>query len=143
MVSLIFMWVLSDNVNLCMFIQENVTKQTIMEMARSEQLREKQDMEKKLQKLSKTMDYLERAKREEAAPLIEAAFQRRLVEEKVLHEREQQVCLHVLCTLVDGVVFISIVCHPSFEFKSLSLSSPFAISSFSFVHISSCAFHLL
>ncbi|MBA0654434.1 hypothetical protein Goklo_021440 [Gossypium klotzschianum] len=36
------------------------------------------------------MDHLERAKREEAAPLIEAAFQRRLVEEKVLHEREQQ-----------------------------------------------------
>lgn len=92
------MRVLSDNVNLCMFIQENVTKQTIMEMALSEQLRERQEMEKKLQKLAKTMDYLERAKREEAAPLIEAAFQRRLVEEKVLHEREQQVCLHVLCT---------------------------------------------
>ncbi|CAL9233657.1 unnamed protein product, partial [Arabidopsis halleri] len=29
------------------------------------------EMEKKLQKLAKTMDYLERAKREEAAPLIE------------------------------------------------------------------------
>ncbi|KAJ6370498.1 hypothetical protein OIU76_028724 [Salix suchowensis] len=38
----------------------------------------------------KTMDYLERAKREEAAPLIEAAFQQRLVEEKALHEHEQQ-----------------------------------------------------
>ncbi|KAG5244746.1 eukaryotic translation initiation factor [Salix suchowensis] len=47
-------------------------------------------MEKKLQKLVKTMDYLERAKREEAAPLIEAAFQQRLVEEKALHEHEQQ-----------------------------------------------------
>jgi translation initiation factor 3 subunit A len=62
-----------------------------MERALSEQLRERQEMEKKLQKLVKTMDYLERAKREEAAPLIEAAFQQRLVEEKALHEHEQQV----------------------------------------------------
>ncbi|XP_045822605.1 eukaryotic translation initiation factor 3 subunit A-like [Trifolium pratense] len=38
----------------------------------------------------KTMDHLERAKREEAAPLIEAAYQQRLVEERILHEREQQ-----------------------------------------------------
>lgn len=69
---------------------EKVTKESLMELARSEQLRERQEMEKKLQKLAKTMDYLERAKREEAAPLIEAAFQQRLVEEKVLHEHEQQ-----------------------------------------------------
>lgn len=61
-----------------------------MELALSEQLRERQEMEKKLQKLAKTMDYLERAKREEAAPLIEVAFQRRLVEEKDIHERDQQ-----------------------------------------------------
>nr|KJB26361.1 hypothetical protein B456_004G238100 [Gossypium raimondii] len=54
------------------------------------QLKERQEQEKRLQKVAKTMDHLERAKREEAAPLIEAAFQRRLVEEKVLHEREQQ-----------------------------------------------------
>ncbi|TYJ23943.1 hypothetical protein E1A91_A08G227200v1 [Gossypium mustelinum] len=53
-------------------------------------LKERQEQEKRLQKVAKTMDHLERAKREEAAPLIEAAFQRRLVEEKVLHEREQQ-----------------------------------------------------
>ncbi|KAL8088616.1 eukaryotic translation initiation factor 3 subunit A-like isoform X2 [Apium graveolens] len=69
---------------------EKVTKQSLMELALSEQLREKQEMEKRLQKLGKTMDYLERAKREEAAPLIDAAFQRRLSEEKVLHEHEQQ-----------------------------------------------------
>ncbi|MFZ8272504.1 hypothetical protein ACO1K0_14120, partial [Staphylococcus aureus] len=66
------------------------TKQSLMELALNEQLRERQEMEKRLQKLGKTMDYLERAKREEAAPLIEAAFQRRLVEERVLHEHEQQ-----------------------------------------------------
>ncbi|KAF8403981.1 hypothetical protein HHK36_012091 [Tetracentron sinense] len=69
---------------------EKVTKQTLIELALSEQLRERQEMEKKLQKLAKTMDYMERAKREEAAPLIEAAFQQRLVEEKIIHEREQQ-----------------------------------------------------
>ncbi|KAJ4849475.1 Eukaryotic translation initiation factor 3 subunit A [Turnera subulata] len=69
---------------------EKVTKQALVERALSEQLRERQEMEKKLQKLVKNLDYLERAKREEAAPLIEAAFQRRLVEEKALHEREQQ-----------------------------------------------------
>ncbi|KAL3515996.1 hypothetical protein ACH5RR_022898 [Cinchona calisaya] len=68
---------------------EKVTKRTLMVLAQSEQLRERQEMEKKLQKLAKTMDYFERAKREEAAPLIESAFQHRLVEEKVLHEHEQ------------------------------------------------------
>ncbi|KAF7818517.1 Eukaryotic translation initiation factor 3 subunit A [Senna tora] len=69
---------------------EKMTKQTLMELTLTEQLRERQEMEKKLQKLAKTMDYLERAKREEAAPLIEAAYQKRLVEERILHEREQQ-----------------------------------------------------
>ncbi|KAF7804556.1 Eukaryotic translation initiation factor 3 subunit A [Senna tora] len=69
---------------------EKLTKQTLMELTLTEQLRERQEMEKKLQKLAKTMDYLERAKREEAAPLIEAAYQKRLVEERLLHEREQQ-----------------------------------------------------
>ncbi|XP_027349299.1 eukaryotic translation initiation factor 3 subunit A [Abrus precatorius] len=69
---------------------DKITKQTLMELTLTEQLRERQEMEKKLQKLAKTMDYLERAKREEAAPLIEAAYQQRLVEERILHEREQQ-----------------------------------------------------
>lgn len=69
---------------------EKVTKQTLMELALSEQLRERLEMEKKLQKLVKTMDFLERAKREEAALLIESAFQHRLIEEKILHEREQR-----------------------------------------------------
>ncbi|GFP84864.1 eukaryotic translation initiation factor 3 subunit a [Phtheirospermum japonicum] len=69
---------------------EKLTKEALMELARSEQLREKQEMEKRLLKLGKNMDYLERAKREESAPLIEAAFQRRLVEEEALHELEQK-----------------------------------------------------
>ncbi|KAK8506807.1 hypothetical protein V6N13_052167 [Hibiscus sabdariffa] len=69
---------------------EKLTKQTLIERALSEQLKERQEQEKRLQKVAKTMDHLERAKREEAAPLIEAAFQQRLVEEKLLHDREQQ-----------------------------------------------------
>ncbi|XP_024962459.1 eukaryotic translation initiation factor 3 subunit A-like [Cynara cardunculus var. scolymus] len=69
---------------------EKVTKQTLMELALQEQVRERQEMEKKLQKLIKTMDHFERAKREEAAPLIEAAYERRLGEEKLHHERQQQ-----------------------------------------------------
>ncbi|EOY11582.1 hypothetical protein SCA6_003314 [Theobroma cacao] len=69
---------------------EKLTKQTLLERAMNEQLKERQEQEKRLQKVAKTMDHLERAKREEAAPLIEAAFQQRLVEEKVLHEHEQQ-----------------------------------------------------
>lgn len=36
------------------------------------------------------MDYLERAKSEEEAPLIEDAFKRRLVEEAALHEQKYQ-----------------------------------------------------
>lgn len=79
------------NLDNYIFLQDKMTKEEAMEFALSEQLRERQEMEKKLQKLAKTMDYLERAKREESAPLIEAAFQQRLVEERVLHEREQKV----------------------------------------------------
>ncbi|TYI16237.1 hypothetical protein ES332_A08G241900v1 [Gossypium tomentosum] len=65
-------------------------RKPILDGAMSEQLKERQEQEKRLQKVAKTMNHMERAKREEAAPLIEAAFQRRLLEEKVLHEREQQ-----------------------------------------------------
>ncbi|MBA0786872.1 hypothetical protein Gotri_028070, partial [Gossypium trilobum] len=81
---------------------EKLTKQTLIERALSEQLKERQEQEKRLQKVAKTMDHLERAKREEAAPLIEAAFQRRLVEEKVLHEREQQLEVELSRQRYDG-----------------------------------------
>ncbi|CAH1422859.1 unnamed protein product [Lactuca virosa] len=69
---------------------EKVMKQSLMELAMQEQVRERQEMEKKMQKLIKTMDHFKRAKREEAAPLIEATFQRCLAEEKLRHEHEQQ-----------------------------------------------------
>ncbi|CAN7014112.1 unnamed protein product [Brassica rapa subsp. trilocularis] len=50
----------------------------------------REERERNLLKLAKTMDYLERAKREESTPLIEAAYQQRLVEEIESHERDQQ-----------------------------------------------------
>nr|KAJ0203074.1 hypothetical protein LSAT_V11C500267100 [Lactuca sativa] len=53
-------------------IIEGVTEQSLMELVMQEQVRERQEMEKRIQKLIKTMDHFERAKREEAAPLIEA-----------------------------------------------------------------------
>ncbi|RID72796.1 hypothetical protein BRARA_C04673 [Brassica rapa] len=49
-----------------------------------------EERERKLLKLAKTMDYLQRAKREESTPLIEAAYQQRLVEEIESHEHDQQ-----------------------------------------------------
>jgi translation initiation factor 3 subunit A len=71
-------------------IDGKLTKQVVMEMQIAEQQREKLEMERRLVKLGKSMDYFERAKREEAAPLIQAAFQHRLEQERILHEREQQ-----------------------------------------------------
>ncbi|XBI75335.1 hypothetical protein VPH35_068716 [Triticum aestivum] len=70
-------------------IEGDMTKQSAMEVVRTRQIRERDEMEKKLQKLAKKMDHLERAKRQEEAPLIEEAFQKRLQEEKILHEQEQ------------------------------------------------------
>ncbi|KAI3951766.1 hypothetical protein MKW98_013824 [Papaver atlanticum] len=71
-------------------IGEGATTQQILEMAIQEQLKARQELEKRLQKLAKTMDHMERARREEEAPLIDAAFQQRLVEGKIAHERDQQ-----------------------------------------------------
>ncbi|KAL4178662.1 hypothetical protein AMTRI_Chr13g116200 [Amborella trichopoda] len=69
---------------------EKVTKQSLLELALSEQLKERQEMERKLQKMAKTMDHMERAKREEEVPLILAAYQQRLVDDKILFEDEQK-----------------------------------------------------
>ncbi|BBN07287.1 translation initiation factor 3 subunit A [Marchantia polymorpha subsp. ruderalis] len=67
-----------------------LTKQSLMEEALSEQIKERQEMERKLQKLSKTMDHLERAKREEERPLIEAAYQKRLADDEVFYAQQQE-----------------------------------------------------
>nr|XP_029120494.1 eukaryotic translation initiation factor 3 subunit A isoform X2 [Elaeis guineensis] len=68
---------------------DKLAKKDLLQHIVDEQVKGRQEMEKKLQKLAKTMDYMERAKREEEAPLIEEAYQQHLVEEKILHEHEQ------------------------------------------------------
>ena len=55
-----------------------------MEQALYQKLKERQEMERKLHKLAKTMDYLERAKREEETHLIEASYQKHLVYDEIL-----------------------------------------------------------
>ncbi|KAM3207007.1 hypothetical protein ACQJBY_062288 [Aegilops geniculata] len=70
-------------------IEGDMTKQSAIEVVRTRQMRERDEMEKKLQKLAKKMDHLERAKRQEEAPLIEEAFKKRLQDENILHEQEQ------------------------------------------------------
>ncbi|CAN6463503.1 unnamed protein product [Victoria cruziana] len=69
---------------------EKVTKQALLELALNEQLKERQEMERKLQKLAKTMDYLERAKREEESPLIEEAYKQCLKDDEIFFERQQK-----------------------------------------------------
>lgn len=64
-----------------------------MEEALSEQMKERQEMERKLQKLSKTMDHLERAKREEERPLIEETYMKRLEDDEKFYEQQQEVTL--------------------------------------------------
>ncbi|KAK6145005.1 hypothetical protein DH2020_021825 [Rehmannia glutinosa] len=68
---------------------EKITKQTLLELAVTEQLREKQEMEKNYRSLPRLW-ITWRGQKEEAAPLIVAAFKQRLVEEEALHELEQQ-----------------------------------------------------
>lgn len=48
------------------------------------------EVERKLARLAKNMDHLERARREEEAPLLEAAYQARLQDDKAFHEQQQQ-----------------------------------------------------
>jgi len=63
----------------------------VMEQAMQELLNKRQEMERKFQKLEKARDYLERAKREEEAPLIEAAYQKCLVDDELFFQYRQQV----------------------------------------------------
>ena len=70
---------------------QKIDKRSLMEDAIKEQIKERQDMERKLVRLAKMMDHLERAKREEEVPLIEAAYKVKMAEdEKFHHEMQQQ-----------------------------------------------------
>eukprot|EP00249_Psilotum_nudum_P025011 c29348_g1_i1 orf=523-3702(-) len=67
-----------------------ITKQSLMEEALNEQQRERQEFERKLLKLSKTLDHFERAKREEEHSLIEAAYRKGLEDDAIFYDQQQQ-----------------------------------------------------
>ena len=69
---------------------QKLDKRTLMEDAIKEQIKERQEMERKLMRLAKMMDHLERAKREEEVPLIEAAYKVKMAEDEKFHHEMQQ-----------------------------------------------------
>lgn len=68
---------------------EKIDRQALMHEALTEQLKERQELERKLARLTKQMDHFERAKREEEVPLLEEAFKIRKVEDEVYHKEQQ------------------------------------------------------
>ncbi len=87
-----------------------MTKQSLMEEALSEQMKERAEMERKLQKLSKTMDHLERAKREEERPLIEEAHEKRLQDDEKFYKEQQEVTFPVPVNTQDNIHFLFLNC---------------------------------
>jgi translation initiation factor 3 subunit A len=69
---------------------QKLDKRSLMQDAIKEQIKERQDMERKLVRLAKSMDHLERAKREEEVPLIEAAYKVKMSEDEKYHMEMQQ-----------------------------------------------------
>lgn len=69
--------------------KEQLDKRQLMQDALQEQIRERQDMEKKLNKLAKQLDHFERAKREEEAPLIEEHYRKMLERDQEYLQRIQ------------------------------------------------------
>ena len=63
------------------------TKQDVV----AERLKEQADLERKLTRLAKSMDHLERARREEEAPYVEEAYKRRAEEDSRLQEEMRRV----------------------------------------------------
>eukprot|EP00899_Mesostigma_viride_P024205 jgi/Mesvir1/496/Mv11365-RA.2 len=68
-------------------------KRALMEEAISEQIRERQELERKLAKLSRTMDYLERARREEERPLLVEEMKKKAAEDAEHHRAQWEVYL--------------------------------------------------
>jgi len=73
-------------------IDENtkLDKRQLMEDALTEQIKERQETERKLQRLSKQMDHLERARREEEVPLLKELYQKKLVDDKAWAEKQEE-----------------------------------------------------
>ena len=70
---------------------EVMSKQAIMQAQLSEQIKTRQELERKLERSSKTMDYMERARREEEKPLLDEEQKRRIKEDESYHSEQQAV----------------------------------------------------
>jgi protein subunit release factor A len=68
-----------------------LNKRQLMEEALTESIRERQELERKLSKLSKTMDYFERAKREKERALLLEAFKQKQQDDEVYYNQQQEV----------------------------------------------------
>jgi translation initiation factor 3 subunit A len=56
----------------------------------SEREKEKTEMERKLARMAKQLDHLERARREEEVPYLAAFYKQREEEDRQIHEQLQQ-----------------------------------------------------
>mmetsp|Transcript_33886 Transcript_33886/g.95996 ORF Transcript_33886/g.95996 Transcript_33886/m.95996 type:complete len:1014 (-) Transcript_33886:241-3282(-) len=68
---------------------EKIDRQALMHEALTEQLKERQELERKLARLTKQMDHFERAKREEEVPLLEEAYKQQMIDDEVYHKEQQ------------------------------------------------------
>lgn len=66
-----------------------------MQNVLTEKLKEQQELDRRLQKLAKQMDHLERAKREEEFPFIEELHANNLVEDKDFYEEQKLKTLEI------------------------------------------------
>lgn len=57
---------------------EKLDKEALMREAVSGQIRERQELERKVHSQARKADHLERARREEEAPLLQSAYEERL-----------------------------------------------------------------
>eukprot|EP00884_Botryococcus_braunii_P006914 jgi/Botrbrau1/16223/Bobra.0066s0009.1 len=64
-------------------------KEQILNEVMSENMKARQEAEARLNRLIKLMDHLERARREEEAPLLQAAYEKKLEEDRIAFEEEQ------------------------------------------------------
>lgn len=64
---------------------EKLDKEALMREAISGQMKERQELERKVHSQARKADHLERARREEEAPLLQAAYEERLEADKVRH----------------------------------------------------------
>eukprot|EP00198_Chlamydomonas_reinhardtii_P004079 XP_001693415.1 eukaryotic initiation factor [Chlamydomonas reinhardtii] len=68
---------------------EKLEKNTVIKDLMSERIKEQQEMERRMARLAKNMDHLERARREEEAPYLEAAWKERQEADRAYWEQSQ------------------------------------------------------